>query len=46
MTYGEFYEKMQQENRTRNYYFAEQAVPVELKKDVFEPEIAGKFLPL
>ena len=44
MTYHEFMKRMNQENRTKNYYFAEQNIPVELKKDVIEPEFGSKFL--
>ena len=39
-------EIMRNETRERNYYFAEQAVPVNLEKDIIIPKIADKFLPI
>lgn len=45
MTYGEFMEIMEDETRDRNYYFAEQAVPVNLEQDIIIPEMADKYLP-
>lgn len=38
MTYNEFMEKMSNQSRTRNYYFAEQEVPVVLQRDIIEPK--------
>ena len=44
MAYGEFMEKMRNESRTRNYYFAEQEVPVVLQKDIIEPKYGAEFM--
>ena len=44
MTYGEFMQRMANESRTRNYYFAEQEVPVMLQKDIVEPVYGAELM--
>ena len=44
MTYQEFMDKMADKNRVRNYYFAEQDVPVVLLQDIIEPKYGADFL--
>lgn len=41
LTYGEFMDLINDDARLRNYYFAEQDVPVGLVKDIIEPEAAA-----
>ena len=43
MSYKQFMEKMNDNNRTKNYYFAEQRVPLNLENDIIEP-IYGKYM--
>jgi hypothetical protein len=45
LTYREFMQRMNDENRTRNYYFSEYRVPSSLLKDISQP-IFGKYMNL
>jgi|ERR1712086_41980 len=44
LTYSEFIQKIQDDDRKRNYYFAEQEVPVTLVDDIIEPKYGAEYL--
>lgn len=44
LTYSEFMDRMANESRTRNYYFAEQAVPPALASDIIMPIYGEMFM--